>query len=55
MSYVIASLALFVICLVACFVAFWVGRGKLILEYRAHMRAREEVLDQLESSYNIDD
>lgn len=55
MSYLIAALSLFGGCFVACFVAFWVGRGKLILEYRAYMRAREEELDRLESSYSLDD
>jgi membrane protein DedA with SNARE-associated domain len=55
MSYVLAACALFAGCFLACFVAFWVGRGKLILEYRAYVRRREAELDQLESSYSIED
>lgn len=55
MSYVIAAVALAAATLVLCFIAFWVGRGKLILEYRAYVRQREAELDRLESSYSIED
>jgi membrane protein DedA with SNARE-associated domain len=55
MSYIFAVCALFAGTFLACFVAFWIGRGKLLLEYRTYVRRREAELDQLESSYSIED
>lgn len=51
MRYILAACALFAGVFLACFVAFWIGRGKLILEYRAYLRQREAELDRLESDY----
>jgi membrane protein DedA with SNARE-associated domain len=51
MSYLLAACALFAGCFLACFVAFWVGRGRLLLEYRAYVRRREAELDRLERDY----
>jgi membrane protein DedA with SNARE-associated domain len=55
MSYLLAACVMFAGCFLACFVAFWIGRGKLLLEYRMYVRRREAELDQLESSYSIED